>query len=613
MKAAIFFVLLFYTGLCAHCQTITWTKGSTARTITPQLLAWEDTARIHTISQVTVTPIRHQFRTLGLSTLHFGFTDRIYWLRFKLDNQTSDSLVLRFEQAFLSLITLYYADSTDHWHTIVSGYKIPLSRKPIVDHFQVFSIPSGQSTFYVRIKPMIHAIPVQLMEKNAWAVQASREKMTYGIYAGILLFAVIINLFLFLALKKSYFLNYAVLVFFYLLTSALVMEGYAVYFFPTIDLMFWYKLVPVLDMAALLFYCISFFELRKYFPNLYHFTLASAVFCCFYLLLFFWLPLLPVLLLNQVFALLVFVLASYVGIRAGRNGNRLGYIFSVSYFFWFLLILIEATYIQTGYPPHFTTLSYVSTAIFIEAFLLAFIQAKRFQWERKEDHMKQFEMRTRIERMEERFQREILNTKLEIQEQTFNTVSEEIHDNVGQLLSLAKIQVNILEQQPNKDASTLQELKENISLVMSDLRHIAKNLSSYYISNNSLEETVGNQIQRINRLGVIHITLDRLGREQPLNNQKKLVLYRIIQESLQNIIKHAKATNVQLKFNYGPTALQISISDNGKGFNKEHLCKESGGLGLQNMLGRASLIGATTTIDTELNHGTTIQITTPYA
>ena len=607
-----FFLIAVWISVQGLGQPYVWKGKKQAVAIGLFTSVLEDSNGKLSITEIGDSSYRSRFHSVNRTSLHFGFTNSIYWLRFELKNYTGDSLYLQLDQAFLPNVDLFYKDINGQWTKTTSGYGIGLENKPVIDHSQLFPLAFGAHTYFVRLQPYVHAIPIQLMEKNFAQIRSATEKITYGIYAGLLLFAVIINFFLFVALKKLYFLNYSILVFFYLLTSALVMEGYAVYFFPDIDLMFWYRVIPVADMPAFLFYCISFFELKKNYPQIYRVALCGALFFCVWLLLLPLLPTLPVLLINQVFALLVFLFGIHTGLTIGRSGNKLGYLFAAFYSLWFLLILIEAIYIQTGFPAHFYSLSYVSTAIFIEAFLLAFLQVKRFQWEKKDDQLKQFEMKRHIDNMEQNFQREMLHTKLEIQEQTFNMISEEIHDNVGQLLSLAKIQINIIEQKEGKDKLTLKELKENIGQAMCDLRLIAKNLSSHYIQNTSLPEAVTNQVQRINRLGLVNISLSVSGTEQKLENQKKLVLYRIIQEGLQNIMKHSKASKVNIRFDYSNTILQVFISDNGTGFDQLASIENNDGLGLKNVTSRAEMIGGKAIINSNPNQGTTIEILTPY-
>ena len=109
------------------------------------------------------------------------------------------------------------------------------------------------------------------------------------------------------------------------------------------------------------------------------------------------------------------------------------------------------------------------------------------------------------------FDKQLLESKLEIQEQTFDMISQEIHDNVGQILSLAKVQLGIMEQKQSVDNELLGSVKESISLAMTELRDIAKSLSSERIQPMSLQESIVQEIKRINRSGFIKISLDIQG------------------------------------------------------------------------------------------------------
>jgi signal transduction histidine kinase len=214
--------------------------------------------------------------------------------------------------------------------------------------------------------------------------------------------------------------------------------------------------------------------------------------------------------------------------------------------------------------------------------------------------------------MRSSYEKTILESQLEIQEQTFNTISQEIHDNVGQVLSLVKVQLNIMDERNHIDKSLLGDAQENISKAMTDLRDIAKGLSSERIRVVGLVATVEQEAQRINRAGIVHISTLVSGIEQPTDSQKQLILFRIIQECLQNIIKHAAASAVTIQINYRADRMEIKIADNGKGFNfhKEQLAYQ--GLGLQNIFKRINLIGGQAFINSVLQEGTTIKLTLPY-
>ncbi len=209
------------------------------------------------------------------------------------------------------------------------------------------------------------------------------------------------------------------------------------------------------------------------------------------------------------------------------------------------------------------------------------------------------------------FNQQLLQSQLEMQEQTFNTISREIHDNVGQILSLVKVQLNIIDQTGTLDKSMLSDARDSVSKAMIDLRDIAKSLNSERILHSSLPQITEYELQRINRLGMMTTSIKVEGLEKSIDQQKKLITFRIIQEALQNIIKHSKAKAIRLLFCYEMEHLKIEISDDGIGFHPESVSKNDG-LGLHTIVNRALLIGGEARIESAPNEGTTVTIITPY-
>ncbi len=210
------------------------------------------------------------------------------------------------------------------------------------------------------------------------------------------------------------------------------------------------------------------------------------------------------------------------------------------------------------------------------------------------------------------FNQQLLQSQLEIQEQTFNNISQEIHDNVGQILSLAKVQINIMTEGNEMNPEMLNDVKNNIGKAMSDLRDIAKSLSNERIKNLTIHSAVFNEAERISKSGIIGVKVNVDGEQKEMNQQKKLVLFRIVQESMQNIIKHANATEIAISFHYAPDMLRTVIKDNGKGFELQDALKNSTGLGLSNIKSRALIAGGRSVIETSPNAGTIITINMPY-
>lgn len=233
--------------------------------------------------------------------------------------------------------------------------------------------------------------------------------------------------------------------------------------------------------------------------------------------------------------------------------------------------------------------------------MLIYYNNKRKQLEREKQVMK------------DNFEKQLLLSQLEVQEQTLSIISQEIHDNVGQTLAVAKVQLNIFElDQQETNKARIHEIKDTLSTAMTDLRDIARSLNTDRIKSFNLTESIAYQVNRINKTGSINCTFETANTEQPLNEQVKLILFRIMQESLQNIIKHSQAKEVRILFNYQPANFCITITDDGIGFDVDAISKKTDGLGLQNIISRAALIGGKINIASAADKGTSIQIITPY-
>jgi len=609
----IFTTIIFLFAFVLSYSQVVWRGNKDYLDISNKLFVLQDKSGLLNIEQVSDDRHDKQFTISTHSILHFGFTESVYWLKFSLQNNTNDSLWLQLAHAFIPYAELYFKDASGEWKSYKEGYKINLSEKIIKDHYQVFPLTKGTNWFYIRLTPLVHPIPVRIWKNTAYEIQENKERLFYGIYTGILFFAIAVNIFLFFSFRKTYYLLYSILVFLYIASSAAVMEGYVIYFIPGIDLMYWYKIIPVLDMPALLCYCMSFFELKKYSTRIYRISLFACIYFGLYVIWLHFLPLMTALIFNYVYALLVFILATYIGLSVGKKGNKLGYYFAIAYSIWFILLAIEELYIQTGKPGHILEISYVSIAIFIESFLLAFLLVKRFQWEKKEDERVKTEMQNNIHQMQQKFNQEILQTQLEIQEQTFHNISQEIHDNIGQTLSVVKLNIGSINTEMNEtDRNRISQSKELIDKVIQDLRDLAKTLNTDYIENIGLMKAIAQQLQVLQRTGVFSTEFEVTGEIYKYDVQTELLLYRIVQELLNNAVKHAQAKKINVKVTYQPTKLHIVVKDDGKGFEADHLNdSELKGLGLQNIKNRIKLIKGTLNINSKPSYGTIVDIELP--
>lgn len=225
---------------------------------------------------------------------------------------------------------------------------------------------------------------------------------------------------------------------------------------------------------------------------------------------------------------------------------------------------------------------------------------------------KRLQHQEEVRGLAEAYQKEILKAQLEMQEQTFLSISQEIHDNIGQILSLVRLHVSTLgDMQEATAAQKISASKELLDLAIGDLRGLSKRLNSNYVIRQSLPELVKLQLELIQKTGAVQTNYELVGEEKELNAEKKLIIFRIAQEALSNIMRHAEADCITAKLAYAPGKMTLTIADNGKGFlspNSAHKGAFPQGTGTANMHYRAKLIGATLSIQGKPGAGTLVTL-----
>ncbi|GGD11495.1 hypothetical protein GCM10011368_11820 [Hyunsoonleella pacifica] len=202
----------------------------------------------------------------------------------------------------------------------------------------------------------------------------------------------------------------------------------------------------------------------------------------------------------------------------------------------------------------------------------------------------------------QQFEQEISKAQIEIREETFRNISWELHDNIGQLLTLAKIQL-----QTNTD---IDEIKATINKSIKEVRVLSKLINPDALKKMTLEQAINDEINRFNRLKFIKSSISVTGNRKNLDHKIEIVFFRILQEFFSNTIKHARATHLDITLNYQPNELIISAKDNGRGFLLKD--QENSGIGISNIKNRAKLVNASATIETQPQKGTKLTITYPY-
>ena len=212
--------------------------------------------------------------------------------------------------------------------------------------------------------------------------------------------------------------------------------------------------------------------------------------------------------------------------------------------------------------------------------------------------------------MENTFQDQLLQSRIEVQEQTTSTLSKELHDNVGQLLTTTKMLMGLSERELTHIPDTIKTAQETLGKAINELRTLSKSLDKEWLSQFNFLENLQQEAARINTGHTVQVQVTKpFDNKLPLNADEQIILFRIVQEALQNAIKHAGASQINIDIETSGTLLQVLIKDNGNGFSETEI--KNNGMGLANMKHRAKILGGTFNIESQKEKGTCIKIELP--
>jgi len=252
---------------------------------------------------------------------------------------------------------------------------------------------------------------------------------------------------------------------------------------------------------------------------------------------------------------------------------------------------------------------FLIVVIFLILLLIGFIITILFLYQKKQ-HLFEKDM----EAIKSNFNNELFRAQLEMQEETLQYISQEIHDNVGQFLSLAKLNLNTVNLE-NKEL-TIERINNSTALLtqaLDDLRNLSKGMSSDLIKNGGLKKAIELQVNQLQKTGKYHVIFETNDGYQYLNEQKEIILFRILQEAVNNIVRHSSAGEIIILLSCIDNHVKMHIQDNGNGFDTGFLQKEKNCMpgGINNMRKRAKLINAELDIESNPGRGTKITVTTP--
>jgi len=257
-----------------------------------------------------------------------------------------------------------------------------------------------------------------------------------------------------------------------------------------------------------------------------------------------------------------------------------------------------------------------ATAIFASIFVIRFLRAFQVESDHKIAELQQARLHESQQR--EELRAELFRRVVAAQEAERQRIARDLHDETGQSLTAIGMGLRGLADEINPRNKTQRDLLGQLQSLSSDslreLQRIISDLRPAHLDDLGLSATLRWYANRLQEMSNLNIKVDISGEEQLLDEAVKIAIFRIIQEALNNIIKHSRASIVTVNLVYTEKSARILVRDNGVGFDMDAVKNRSGrvSLGLSGMAERAALLGGTVEIHSRPNYGTEVEAVVPY-
>ncbi len=254
------------------------------------------------------------------------------------------------------------------------------------------------------------------------------------------------------------------------------------------------------------------------------------------------------------------------------------------------------------------------TAVFASIFVIRFLRAFQVESDRQIAELQ--EARLLESQQREQLRGELFRKVVSAQEAERQRIARDLHDETGQSLTAIGMGLRGLSDvsDEKRRRETLSHLQSLTSDALKELQRIIADLRPAHLDDLGLSATLRWYASRIHELTSIHVRVDIEGDEPALDDAVKITIFRIVQEALTNIIKHADATNVNVHLYYRNDEAMIFIRDNGRGFDMNAVQSriERASLGLAGMEERAMLLGGSLDVRSRPSYGTEVEAVIPY-
>ena len=202
------------------------------------------------------------------------------------------------------------------------------------------------------------------------------------------------------------------------------------------------------------------------------------------------------------------------------------------------------------------------------------------------------------------FERELRQVETEVSEHVMGQFANELHDNIGQLLTAMHIEIENRKLDSPENQDEYKPLEIYLNEVTQQLRLLSKTFNNDFIAHSGLLTAIQLEVKRMNHLRRFVVHLDADSVVSVLKKDEELMVFRIFQEILKNVMKHAGAKNVFIRLKTDSEMFELEVKDDGSGFDYEEVFRQNKASGLRNIFKRAALAQLECAIHTKVGEGT---------
>lgn len=221
-------------------------------------------------------------------------------------------------------------------------------------------------------------------------------------------------------------------------------------------------------------------------------------------------------------------------------------------------------------------------------------------------HKERVKQKMKLSEAMVQYQRELRLVAAEVQEGVLKRLSEEVHNNLGQKLTLINIQLQQYAMKTTGNSALLDDIRATVVETIKQSRDLSHALNADMITSKGIMTMVRQEAERLSRNGKVNIIYLENGVVPNLTADQQLVAFRIFQEAVNNALKHSGAKDINVSMSATPL-FTLEISDNGVGFDRQHL-DDKAGAGLNLIQQRASMAELDCTLISKPGQGTICRI-----